>query len=67
VSCSGLTPGARYTVWCPGAYTTVYLLGTFTVESSGNLNVGGKVEFRGGIEVWVVREDGTPVLVGTMP
>jgi hypothetical protein len=60
VNCSGLTPGARY---------TVSYLGTFPANSSGQLSVRGKIEFGlgYGLEVWVVREDGVAVLVGTMP
>jgi len=57
VSCSNLTPGAMYTVWW---------IGTFTVGANGKGNISGGVGFQFGLEVAVVREDGTTVLVGTL-
>lgn len=57
VHCSGLTPGARYTVWW---------LGTFTAGANGKGSISGGVSFQSGLGVSVYREDGTTVLVGTL-
>ena len=57
VSCSGLTPGATYTVIGLG------FTAAFTAARNGNGSVGVKV-FGAGQQVSVVRDDGTLVLVG---
>jgi hypothetical protein len=64
VTCRNLTPGANYALWSGFGWVPG---GTFTAGPRGNGSASGWVGFHGlPLEVIVIREDGTWVLVGTI-